>query len=865
MRKHPDLGRKLSALYRNRLNPNVLNNVELGKRLGVSKQAVSRWCRGTATQIGDSIPDYQLIPLSDVFGIEPLWFTLSYSEFDTAIRSRVTANESALTKDSEKVSISMMPSTGLNIFGRRDEIEILNDCWQSNTTNVLQIVAFGGVGKSSLVNKWLSELSKERYRYASRVYAWSFHWQGNSTGGQSSGDFFIEHALQWFGDENPTSGTPWSKATRLAKMIRARRTLIILDGLEVLQRPPGHRMGEVKSPAVALLLKELAVKSDGLCVVTSRLGVKDLEAYADGRCRSLNLQNLATPAGVEVLKSFGLRGSESSYLQAVDAYSGHPLSLSLLAGFLNVVFGGDMDRQLPSQSLLDPKDNNEQVQQLMRTYITWFENSPDLDLLFLVALFGGITTLGDLKEFVQENDIDLVVRLKKFSHADWAYSVAQLKSSNLVQVSTDSLEMTLDCHPIVRDYLIDRFKLQDLTSFNLVRGSIFDFLLSRVSLSSQTTTQMEQLFRLVILGAQAGKFREAFRLYYNNVKKRFVMLPEGCHYMDQACIDSFFTDDSWENVADELTIGEEYYLKSSAAANLMTLGRIDEATLIAKEAIQYFIENQDWKSACQTAGPLISAMIEAGKLKESTELLASLEGVISAVNDPVVTALSLSFQGYALFLRGELSEAEKLFLKAESLLDIESPDFEVIAPVVTAYYGKYLIEVGKAEMAISHLLRTAMWREQATWQVTFDTPSLEASDILVLGLAYMAAGDLESASIYLEKQVDLFRSANEWLYLPTGLNSRARYHIEVEDFVSAQEDLEESIDVSKRTGARFGEWEAYIEFAELCLRKNCYQQGLSYLDKAESMRDMQSYRYRKHYVEKLRERLKYNASKEKAD
>ncbi len=101
-------------------------------------------------------------------------------------------------------------------------------------------MAFGGVGKTSLVNKWLLGLAEKDYRGATRVYAESFYSQGAREGGQASADTFIAAALKDFGDPDPTLGSPWDKGRRLADLMRRERTLLILDGLEPLQYPPGR-------------------------------------------------------------------------------------------------------------------------------------------------------------------------------------------------------------------------------------------------------------------------------------------------------------------------------------------------------------------------------------------------------------------------------------------------------------------------------------------------------------------------------------------------------------------------------------------------------------------------------------------------
>ena len=67
--------------------------------------------------------------------------------------------------------------------------------------NVVSIVAWAGVGKSTLINHWLRSMVAEHYRSAELVFGWSFYRQGS--GDTSSADEFLDAALNWFGDPDP--------------------------------------------------------------------------------------------------------------------------------------------------------------------------------------------------------------------------------------------------------------------------------------------------------------------------------------------------------------------------------------------------------------------------------------------------------------------------------------------------------------------------------------------------------------------------------------------------------------------------------------------------------------------------------------
>ena len=154
----------------------------------------------------------------------------------------------------ENISIARLPVTGSDLFGREEEIAFLNDAWANPDVNVITIVAWAGVGKSTLINHWLRGMAAELYRAAELVYGWSFYRQGSS-GGTSSAEEFLDAALTWFGDPDPRIGTAWEKGERLAKLISHRRTLLVLDGLEPLQYPPGPQEGRIRDPSLQALLQ----------------------------------------------------------------------------------------------------------------------------------------------------------------------------------------------------------------------------------------------------------------------------------------------------------------------------------------------------------------------------------------------------------------------------------------------------------------------------------------------------------------------------------------------------------------------------------------------------------------------------------
>ena len=855
-RRHPQLARKLSLLYSLRLNPSVKNHADLAEILGISRQAVGKWARGTETSPGDAIPLSQVEHVATVFRISEHWLTMNIEDFEARVYEKLEIEGQPDSTKLEKISISLLPNTPAKIFGRKSELRRLDSFWNGRKTNVAQIIGFGGMGKSSLVNSWLSRLDQKGYCGASRVYAWSFYWQTAGSEVRSSGDYFIEHALGWFGDAAPSEGTPWDKALRLANLIRAQRTLIVLDGLEPLQLPPGPKHGRVENPAVALLVKELASDNSGLCLITSRLPVADLVAYEGERLETMALGHLSEKAGIKMLKSIGIKGAHSQYQQALEEYSGHPLSLSLLGGYLNVVHRGRMGDFRKIKSLLDEQEKGVQARNLMRNYLNWFQGTPERALLFMLGLFDRGVRLRDIETISAAcpNIEGITADLAGLSGLQYSYAVDRLKQANLISVRAQGSDTFLDCHPLVRDFLSDFIKTEQPLAWTLGHALIFDFLIDQAVHDPKTMGELEPLFRAVIHGTQAGQYEAAFQLYFEKIKQRYTMLPKGSHYRDQICIQSFFDSDS-KLPTTHLPPDAQFYLLSSEAANLISLGLIEDAIEPSRKSLDWFLEKEKWIEASYIAGPFISMLISIGRIEYATSLLNDLGTCVLGTGNKVIEAMNWCFRAHIYHLMGKDIEAEVLFERSESILTRNDPISPVSFPTISSYYCKFLLETGRADKALQRSLQTMAWRAKGAWQTSVDTTSLLASDLQVLGLCYLSVGDKINAKVYLDRQVCLLEEADEWLYLPSGLNARASYFLEVGDYEAALGDLTKALEISRRTGAKLGEWESCLNLSQLHLKRGNRSRAKKFLEEMDRVPGMQLYRFRRRELTELRSGL----------
>ncbi|MBV8275426.1 MAG: protein kinase [Verrucomicrobia bacterium] len=287
----------------------------------------------------------------------------------------------------KKISIARLPVTGSDVFGREEDIAFLDRAWANQNLNIVTIVAWAGVGKSTLVNHWLRRLAAEKYRSAQLVFGWSFYRQGTS-GGTSSADEFLDAVLGWFGDPDPRLGTAWEKGERLARLVARRRTLLVLDGLEPLQNPPGPQEGRLREPSLQALLRELAAFNTGLCVITTRTAVADIVDYEPTSALHRDLEQLTSDAGAQLLRALGVKGYEAELCSASDEFNGHCLALTLLGSYLTDAFNGDIRfRKEVSARLVHDVRQGAHARKVIESYQTWFGEGPELAILRMLGLF----------------------------------------------------------------------------------------------------------------------------------------------------------------------------------------------------------------------------------------------------------------------------------------------------------------------------------------------------------------------------------------------------------------------------------------------------------------------------------------------
>jgi predicted ATPase len=429
--------------------------------------------------------------------------------------SRVGTRKPPTRLAPKKISVARLPVTGSDVFGREEDIAFLDRAWANKDANVVTIVAWAGVGKSTLVNHWLRRMAAKHYRSAELVFGWSFYRQGSS-GGSSSADEFFDAALNWFGDPDPRLGTAWEKGERLAKLVAHRRTLLVLDGLEPLQNPPGPQERRLREPSLQALLRELAAFNKGLCVITTRMPVADIADHEGASAQRRDLDQLSNDAGAKLLRALGVKGDNEKLRSASEEFSGHCLALTLLGSYLADAYNGDIRRSKEvSERLVHDVRQGVHARKVMESYQIWLGEGVELSILRILGLFDRPADEKAIRTLLKSPAIpDLTGSLIDLGANEWRTILAKLRRAKLLAGEDPHNPGHLDTHPLVREYFGEQLRSQRTGAWKECNRRLYIFYQTLAPQLPDNFREMEPLFLAVICGCNAGLFREALHKIY---------------------------------------------------------------------------------------------------------------------------------------------------------------------------------------------------------------------------------------------------------------------------------------------------------------------------------------------------------------
>jgi tetratricopeptide (TPR) repeat protein len=789
-----------------------------------------------------------------------------------------------------RLDLGRLPIAGPLLIGRETELARLDAAWEDPDTRVLTLVAFGGMGKSALVSRWLENLSRKSWRGARRVLDWSFYSQGTEDR-VTSADRFLDHALAWFGDPDPKAGASRDRGLRLADLVRQEKTLLVLDGVEPLQHPPTSPLaGRLKDPGLAALLRGLAVANPGLCVVTIREHITDLDG-SPATAPQEDLEALSPAAGAELLKQLGVKGKYSELLAASREFGNHALTLTLLGGYLSRACGGDVRRRKEVDLAGAAERKGGHALRVIGTYSEWLGEGPELAVLRLVGLFDRPANPEAIAALRAKPAIPrLTEPLIDLGEEGWQLALSNLREHGLLLPADPHQPGTLDAHPLVRVFFQEELEKQRPEAWRAGNLRLYEHLQKEAPDLPDTLTTMEPLFTAVIHGCRAGRQQEALdEVYYRRIlrgRMHFSYRKLGSFGSDLSALSGFF-DRSWEQPSNGITSGAQGFVLNQAGLYLRALGRLAEAIQPMEAALEADTNREDWESAAVAANNLSELTLTLGEVERAVAFGKQSVDLADRSGDAPWRMLSRTTLADALHQSGRWEQSAEAFREAEALQAERQPEKPLLYALQGYQYCDLLLSRGepedgfvldglaagsKAAQRFHEACREARERAEQTLDQNNDWYSLLslALDHLSLGRAHLglaltaprpatpgeeAEADFAKAAEHLDYAVEGLRLAGYEEVVARGLPARAALRRLRGDLPAAEADLSEALEIAERGSMRLHKCDAHLEWARLC-RQRSDRDGLErHVARARKLVEETGYGRRRREVEWLERQI----------
>jgi len=765
---------------------------------------------------------------------------------------RLPAKPAALSLAQDRISIARLPTSGRYLFGRNAELQLLDEAWANPNTNIVAFVAWGGVGKTALVNHWLKQrLALENYRGAERAYGWSFFSQGTSERAASA-DLFIDQALRWFGDQDPTAGSPWDKGERLAGYIRQSRTLLILDGLEPLQYPPGSQEGRLKDAALQAMLVELAAHQSGLCVISTREHVGDLVEFEGGTVVQHELEYLSPQAGAQILRSLNVKGHDEELEEASKEFDGHAFSLTLLGSYLDEVLDGDIWRRKEIENIFADARHGDAAQKMLATYEKWLGEGMELAILRLLGLFDRPADLASIIALREAPVIaGLTEPLQRFKGREWSTAVAKLRRVKLLGEASQDEPGTLDAHPLVRQYFKQQLKREGVDAWREGNKRLYEHL-TRTSVQFPETLQdMVPLYAAVAHGCAAGRHEEVIA----NVLRPRIMRGDnffcynklGAFGAGLAASSNFF-EILWDKTIEPLSLGVKASVLGDAGACLRALGRLREATQPLQESLKGMIALESWHNAASAASNLSQLYRVIGDLGQAARVAEQSVELAERGGKAVERLMARRTLGWMLHEAGRAEEAAAIFAEAEAP-QLQNWLYSVFP------YCDFLLDQREFQEVKKRAASALKLSEKEGHLLFIGLENLLLGRAGLLENKEADSTDKAEGEEFFQRAVNSMRLAGQMDSLPMGLLSRADFHRFNENYDNAERDLAEVLRLATRSGMRLYLADYHLESARLRLAQGNKEKAREHWTTARDMVESMGYHRRDNEVEGIATRL----------
>jgi tetratricopeptide (TPR) repeat protein len=586
--------------------------------------------------------------------------------------------------------LSGLPSVSARLIGRKKELALLDQAWESERPFIVGVIGEGGQGKSVLLHTWLRDFRRDHLRGAGCVLVHSFYGQGMGKGA-SSGLFFSE-AFEVLGLPGAQSDLPQEKAIKLAKALRRQKSLLILDGLEPLQEATD---GPAKLDDLGLkcLLRELAQGFSGLCVLSSRQPLRDLELHQqDGDYHEIHVESVTPVQRAEILVGAGV--SAGTAAEAVSARLPHSLSTRLLGKAIQAFLSGDAagaKTWFPGQAGISP----DEVLAVLDERLSESQRK----VMWIMGLFDRPAPRASIFAVCRTPAIPgLTENFTEWTASDWESMATSLRNLDLLwQEASEDPSDCYDVHPLIREYFARQFRDRQPEAFRAAHARLFEHLCATTEHRPDTLPGLQPLYQAVTHGCLAGRQQEAVEKVYADRILRgggsdgfYSTKKLGAVGADLGAVAAFF-DEPWTRLSPNLSAPAQAWLLNEAASRLRALGRLTEAVEPMRENLNMRVKAEEWQHAPSSASNLSELEVALGRLRAAVDDGRRAIEFADRSGNVFLRMVTRTTAADALHQAGERAEAGALFAEAERMQAKSQPQFPLLYSLQGFQYADLLL------------------------------------------------------------------------------------------------------------------------------------------------------------------------------
>ena len=312
------------------------NAYRIAKETGIDRTYLSKLSSGTIAKPGED----KLVKIAGVLNIEPSQLAKVFSNPEAAAieldLADINPTQPSTTKKQQDWGAA---PDGIVCYDRKAEIERVKHWIDVERSRIVNLYGLGGIGKTTLAIEVVKQLEFD-------YLIW------RDLGNISLIEVIVRDTLKLFDRTIDNDVEITQQITRLINCLRTHRCLIVLDRVETVLATSSLQSYQDTHQAYGELFRRIAESNHQSCLLL----IGDEKP-----------QDLAIWEGcLTSVRSFQVKGSTTvcaRILQAkqilesaarndlIEAYSGHPLAIAIVATIINELFNGDVREFLRQNTL----------------------------------------------------------------------------------------------------------------------------------------------------------------------------------------------------------------------------------------------------------------------------------------------------------------------------------------------------------------------------------------------------------------------------------------------------------------------------------------------------------------------------------